>query len=274
MVESESHACSICLEAYAEKELKTIQFGCTHRFHSACFFGWLDATGRNENTSRCPLCRQEVIRWYSLRRAFHREDGQTVSHLIREIAVWLQPEHVHPEIACLFSILTVCMMLSLYIYTRLLMNMTFFPNHTYNTSLYDERIYPLGCINTNHSFILVDIKTLLLTQPSPLYFIISMTFEHLWRVVEMLFAYLLHSLYLHLFVMADIHSVVTNIPRTQVRLLSSIMEELTYCGITNNRCSIHLLSFTDPDLISHAFPPVMSILVMLVFHKFMLFLVR
>lgn len=55
--------CLICLDTYTEKDIQTITYGCGHKFHSLCLFGWLDVTGRNDNTTRCPQCRQKVITW-------------------------------------------------------------------------------------------------------------------------------------------------------------------------------------------------------------------
>lgn len=53
----------ICLDGYTEEDVQTITYGCGHKFHSPCLFGWIDATGRNDNSSRCPQCRQTVIIW-------------------------------------------------------------------------------------------------------------------------------------------------------------------------------------------------------------------
>lgn len=55
--------CVICYDGYTEEDVQTITYGCGHKFHSTCLFGWIDATGRNDNSSRCPQCRQTVIKW-------------------------------------------------------------------------------------------------------------------------------------------------------------------------------------------------------------------
>lgn len=55
--------CVICYDGYTEEDVQTIIYGCGHKFHSTCLFGWIDATGRNDNSSRCPQCRQTVIKW-------------------------------------------------------------------------------------------------------------------------------------------------------------------------------------------------------------------
>lgn len=63
---TEKEECSICMGEYKEGEIETIQFGCSHRFHSSCLFEWIHSMGIGDNTSRCPLCRQKVIVWPTL----------------------------------------------------------------------------------------------------------------------------------------------------------------------------------------------------------------
>lgn len=63
--ESEAR-CLICTDPCQNEDVKTIQFGCGCQYHSQCLFCWYDTIGRNENTSRCPQCRQQVIVWDTL----------------------------------------------------------------------------------------------------------------------------------------------------------------------------------------------------------------
>lgn len=60
--EQEEEHCTICTDVYEKGDLKTIRFGCNHVFHSTCLLEWWEI-GRNDNTSRCPQCRQHVLVW-------------------------------------------------------------------------------------------------------------------------------------------------------------------------------------------------------------------
>lgn len=63
MTTLEADKCVICYDGHTAEDVQTITYGCGHKFHSTCLFGWIDATGRNNNSSRCPQCRQTVIKW-------------------------------------------------------------------------------------------------------------------------------------------------------------------------------------------------------------------
>lgn len=68
--------CLICLEDYATSGPRTVTYGCGHKFHSKCLFAWLDTLPKNDNTSRCPQCRQVVIEWPRTARPYYRRQQQ------------------------------------------------------------------------------------------------------------------------------------------------------------------------------------------------------
>lgn len=66
--------CVICTDSYVIGNVKTIRFGCGHQFHSGCLMSWIETNGHNDNTARCPQCRQVVIEWPKKRRVpFYRD---------------------------------------------------------------------------------------------------------------------------------------------------------------------------------------------------------
>lgn len=60
---TDEEKCVICTDSYMNGDVKTIRFGCGHQFHSGCLMSWIETNGHNDNTSRCPQCRQHVIEW-------------------------------------------------------------------------------------------------------------------------------------------------------------------------------------------------------------------
>jgi len=78
---SEPSICVICTDECTEADLKSITLGCSHRFHSSCLFRWLDGAGRNDNTERCPQCREKVIEWPS--NQVHKRRKRKCNNFIR-----------------------------------------------------------------------------------------------------------------------------------------------------------------------------------------------
>jgi len=75
-MEDDEEKCVICTDSYVIGDVKTIRFGCGHQFHSGCLMSWIETDGHNDNTSRCPQCRQHVIEWPKRRRMpFYRDHG-------------------------------------------------------------------------------------------------------------------------------------------------------------------------------------------------------